>query len=335
MSIKEMNQENVNAAEIKLTWKDKFAAQITAYTGHHIGVDHIHSDSNGWYYYIQKKSLAANHPLLMKHYRSPLFAVIPYQEYILLEKGELDPIAYIDNAKWSYGYYWGGGSMLGGAFWQPLEEGTGIHDKEKISRYLTILSCRTNRNSSGYMPTQERCQKCSVSNCPFSPYAEKNMYADWALEVKEYDYRADLFRAVIKRVEEELLLNVSGVFCYDGNNALLIPNDRELKSCALYLPVNILNDILYNPGERDWEAMASEFMFELGVTMKAERLLIIPEELSVTAAEFCRNFWAAFNYSDNEAREAEFEEMNEDGVEDGNWFSKLRVIFCDIFKIRK
>lgn len=339
MSMNAMNQATINAGETKFAWIDQLAAKVNECTGHYLGTDHVHSDVNGWYYYIQKKSLKANHPLLMNHYRGPLFAVIPHEDYARLERGEIDPIAYVDNAKWSFGYYWGGGSMIGGAFWQPLEEGTGIHDKEKISRYLSILRCRTHRNSSGYMPTEENCQKCAVNNCPFSKYAEKNANADWALEVQEHDYRIELFNAVIKRVQEELLLKVSGAFCYDGNNALLIPNDNGLKSCAIYLPVSILNDILYNPGERDWEKMASEFIFELGVMMKPDRLQIVPEELNVTPAEHCRNFWAAFNYSDNEAKEAEFEKLQDDGADEisdgGNWFTKLMGVFNGILKVRK
>lgn len=326
--------EHVNA-EMKLTWLDKFATAIKEMTGIYLGTDHIHSDYNGWYYYIKEKSLEDNHPLLMMHYRGPMFAVIPYEEYSLLERGEIDPVDYINNARWSYGYYWGGGSMLGGVFWQPLEDGTGIKNKDMISRYLNILSCRTMARSSGYKAPLERCQKCSVDSCPFSQHAEKNADADWDKEIKEHNYRIDLSNAFATRIKEELNLNLVDVYCYHGDHALVIPADRKLGDCFLYLPVKLLNDVLYNPGDRDWKAIAEELLFEFGVMMEKDRLVYDPEEAEVPVAKFCRNFWDAFGYAEMVEDTSATAGMAADIMENPGWFDKLKAAVCELFKIHK
>ena len=52
-----------------------------------IGVNHIHTDFEGWDYYIPAKSLQENHPLILNHYRGPLFMVIPYKDWERLKSG--------------------------------------------------------------------------------------------------------------------------------------------------------------------------------------------------------------------------------------------------------
>ena len=326
--------ENANVG-MKLTWLNSFATKIKEMTGYHLGTDHIHSDYNGWYYYIKEKSLEKNHPLLMMHYRGPMFAVIPYEEYALLESGELDPAEYINNAYWSYGYYWGGGSMLNGVFWQPLEKGTGINNKEMISRYLNILNCRTRARSSGYKAPLEVCQMCCVNSCPFSQHTEKNINANWEKEVKEHNYRVDLSEAFAQRIKEELNLKLIDVYCYHGNHALVIPADKKLGECFLYLPVKLLNDVLYNPGERDWMAIANTLLFEFGVMMEKEKLLYNPEEANMTASEYCRNFWSAFGYTEMVEDTDTTADLPIDIMDGASWFEKLKLAFCEFFKIRK
>ena len=311
---KTMNIENETKRQMK--WKEVFATEVSKKIGYNIGVDHIHSDENGWYYYISQKSLLPKHPLLMMHYRGPLFAVIPYMEYKQLENGTVDVTQYIDEAKWNFGYYWGGGSLVGGSFWQPLEDCFGIHDTEKISRYLHILSCKTNRSSSGYMPSASKCMGCKIERCPFSQVDAKKVDASWNNEVKEHDYRKELFEAFSKRAENELDLNVHGLLTYSGENVLLIPNSTE-RSCVLYIPVQLNNDILYHPGDRDWNKIASEYKFELGVSYKSERMIVDMEQLTVPAPEFCKNFWSEFGiYEEWDLAEARKKHWrNEDDVQ--------------------
>lgn len=285
----------MNNAEVQVDWKQIFAGAISELAKYPLGIDHIHSDATpGWYYYITAESLVPNYPLLMMHYRGPLFAVIPVEDYQKLEEGA-DPIEYINNAHWNYGYYWGGGSMIGGAFWQPLEEQVGINDTEKVSRYLNILSCRTHRHSSGYMPREEDCMRCRLENCPFSQF--KNEGTSWEEEVQEHDYRTDMFKAFAERAKSELGIKLRGLTSYSGENALVIPITYEKEECTLYLPVTLLNDILYHPGDRDWKQIANSMRFELGVSMKDDRL-ILGDELTVPASEFCRNFWSSFGIID-------------------------------------
>lgn len=325
-NMEENNMEN---------WKKVFGNKMAELTGFYIGSDHIHSDEDGWYYYIQKKSLLEKHPLLLNHYRGPLFVVIPYKEYYELENGTMDPEQYIDEAFWSFGYFWGGGSMLGGSFWQPLEEGTGIHNKEVVNRYLRILSCRTSRNSSGHLANEETCTKCPVQKCPFSRFPVKNENASWDNEVKEHDYREDLYLAMKERISEELNLKAFSPICYDGENALLIPNVIESECCSLYLPVSLTNDILYHPGDRDWKKIAQSLKFELGVFWKEERI-IIGDECEVPKSEFCRNFWSAFGITDQwykkDEQEEEPEEVQEDTQEKENFATKMKNFFGKFFR---
>ena len=100
----------------------ELSKQVSPLIGHNIGLDHIHTDEAGWYSYIPAKSLQANHPLVLNHYRGPLFMVIPFEDWEVLEKGTVSVQEYVESSIWSFGYYWGGGSILTGVYWQPLEK---------------------------------------------------------------------------------------------------------------------------------------------------------------------------------------------------------------------
>lgn len=281
---------------INRKWNEIFSDIISDLIGHKIVAENILDDSEGWYYYISNNSLQERHPLIMCHYCGMLFIVIPSKEYEELQCGVISPEEYINKVHWSFGWYWGGGSMVGGSFWQPLEESSGIHDTEKIRRYLSILKCRTNRRSSGYMPREEDCSQCKVEYCPFSNYGFKKDGASWDNEVQEHDCRRDIFKAVTERAKKELQIELHGLMSHNGETALLLPNSYE-KSATLYLPVKLLNELLYHPVERDWEKIASEIKFELGVFNKEERILIVPDE-KYSPSEICRNFWSKFGILD-------------------------------------
>ena len=74
----------------------------------------------------------------------------------------------------------------------------------------------------------------------------------------------------------------------------MLPNSSD-RSCTLYIPVSLNNDVLYHPGDRNWDELVLKYKFELGVCFKSERMVIEPEQLKVPASEFCRNFWSAFD----------------------------------------
>lgn len=269
-------------------WKNEFSQKLFELTGHRIANYNIHSDEQGWYYYIQAKSLKPNYPLIMNHYRGQLFVVIPLKDYQEIESGTVLPETYIENAFWSFGYYWGGGSLVGGVFWKPLETTAGIHNKELVQRYLSILGCRTHRNSCGYMPTEERCKRCHVKQCPFSEVEEKNRGASWENEVNEHDYRVDIFKAVAERVNEKLGIEVSGLLCHTGENALLIPHTWKKEACTLYLPATLTNDLLYHPRERNWKSIAENMQLELGVIFDPTKRVLVDSQ---SDNDFCRKFW--------------------------------------------
>lgn len=279
-----------------IDWKDEFSHKLYELVGHRVANYNIYSDENGWYYYIQAQSLEINHPLVMNHYRGQLFVVIPLKDYQKLDSGTISIASYIENAYWNFGYYWGGGSLLGGVFWKPLETTTGIHNKEYVKRYLSILACRTHRNSCGYMPPEDQCRRCYLKQCPFSEVEEKNRGASWKNEVDEHDYRIDMLKAVAERVKEDLGIEVSELLCHTGENALLIPHTWKKGECTLYLPVTLTNDLLYNPGERDWKTIAENFQLELGVLFDKNKRVLIDSQ---SDNNFCQRFWESF-FSQNE-----------------------------------
>lgn len=319
-----MNIENENKVAVKkednmnnLDWKDQFSREIYELTGHRVANYNIYSDERGWYYYIEAQSLEANHPLIINHYRGQLFAVIPLKEYQELEAGTIDINYYIENAYWNFGYYWGGGSLIGGVFWKPLEDTTGIHNKERVKRYLSILACRTHRRSCGYMPPEEQCGRCHVKQCPFSKVEEKNRGASWEKEVNEHDYRVDMFNAVAKRVKTDLQIEVSGYLCHKGENALLVPHTWKKETCTLYLPVTLTNDLLYHPGERDWKSIAQNIQLELGVLFDKNKRVLLD---SHSDSEFCWEFFkSCFVQYDNE---------NEKKEEKQGFFKKIMSFFA-------
>lgn len=241
----------------RLTWKSTFADYISKLVGYPMTKEHVHSDENGWDYFVTSKSLLPNCPLLLVHHTGSLIAIIPYKDYIELEKGEVYPLAYIASAHWNYGKYSGGEDVKTGIFWQPLEKKEGICDSEKISKFLNQISI---------------------------------------IQIHPEDYRQKLFVAMENRIRDELELEVRAFMSYNGENALLIahPNKRDTVTC--YLPAILLNDILYHPGEREWEEFANSFRFELGVTNSKKRY-IIPDNFIGNRAEFCRRVWRNLGFA--------------------------------------
>ena len=241
----------------RLTWKSTFADYISKLVGYPMSKEHVHSDKNGWDYFVTSESLLPNCPLLLVHHTGPLMAIIPHEDYMELESGEVYPLAYIASAHWCYGKYSGGEDVKTGIFWQPLETREGICDSEKISRFLNQVG---------------------------------------RIQIHLEDYRQRLFAAMEERIREELELDVKAFMSYNGENALLIanPNKRDMVTC--YLPAILLNDILYHPGEREWEEFAESFTIELGVTNNKRRY-IIPDNYVGNRAEFCRKMWRKIGFS--------------------------------------
>lgn len=277
------NIENNNTT-VKM-WKKDFSETMSNRIGFPLEIERICSDENGYHYHIKPKSLSANSPLLLMHYNAKLIAVIPYKEYERLENGEIAPYEYIDKARWNYGRYWcwEKDGKITNLFWMPIEKKDGIHEKAKISRYLKILSCRTTFEVGRELPSEEKCKNCSVQNCPFSPFAEKNEGSDWSKEVQERDYREDFFKAVRERVENEFGLEVIEFYSHDATTSLLLMPPAVCTTSRdqvmVYMPAMVLNYILYHPSYRNWKQYAKSYTFELGVVNKEERFRI-PNEMA-------------------------------------------------------
>lgn len=211
-------------------WKKNLSEALPSLIGHEIRVDNIHSDNNGWYYYIPAKSLQRNRPLIMFHYRmGTLFVIIPHEDYELLENGEISVEKYISSSVWNYGYHapW--------SYWQPIEgdETCGIHDTAKIKQYLSILKSRLLNNSCGneeYLP--------------------------------EPDDRTHFIQALSARIKEQFGFETEFAIPGDGEKVLLTPICDRNKVSVTY-PKEIMADLLYHPGKFDTFKLANSLKYEL------------------------------------------------------------------------
>ena len=244
-----------------------FATELSQFIGQIIGVDHIHSSDKGRYFYIQAPQPGA--PMLLHHYRGPYFVDMHPDDYENLVSGKVSPHEYIMSANWQVGYYWGGGNMVGGGYYQPMDI---IKKKNEVRRYLKILSCRGGRRSSGYMPSEQTCAKCSIQNCPFSKYKTGN----WENELQEPDPRIDLFKALRTRFEQEY-----AGYTLHGFIASKIPEEEiwlspktrfsesEPISFSVYASNELIRDLLMHEIEpEDWDDFAWSFTFKVNINQK-------------------------------------------------------------------
>lgn len=258
----------------------------------------FHDNMDGFYYYIPKGSLHEYHPLVLVHYRAmpgtthPLMLVLSHKDWEKLEQNTISVQEYIDNSTWNFGYFWGGGSMLGGSRWMPFEE-KGIHDTAKIRRYLTILQCRTARRSSGYQATEEQCSNCTVKNCPFSRFSANT---SWDKEVPENDDRLQAFDAVAKMLSDRFGLKT--VSCHNTNleNAIVVYPGFDKNTAEVYLPTSILVDMLYHPGKYNIDELVRTLKLTAGIPWHydqnheyvAAQHIDVPEDATI---EFFLEYW--------------------------------------------
>lgn len=279
-------------ASMKGSIAKELSVKISDLIGYHFGEEHIHDigpSGEGYYYYIQ--SLKPGYPVLAMHYRGPLMLVLPFADFQRLQSEEVSVDEYISNSHFNYGYYWGGGSAIGGGYWQPLEAEAGIHDTARISRYLHILSCRTHKQSSGYGPTIEGCRNCQLdaTACPYSPL---NQSGTWENEVREPDRRRELFAVIGEMIESELGLKLVSRMPHDGDSQeLLLCPGWEPDTVTAYISKNLWNDLLYHPEvERDWEQMVQGFTLSVIRPYRPDSKTQVPKDAADKQA-FCLDFW--------------------------------------------
>lgn len=258
----------------------KFAQELSNIIDRPIGLDHIHPSTEGRFYYIQAPLPGA--PMLLNHYRGPFFVDIHPDDLRKMESGEVSAHDYIYTANWLVGYYWGGGSMIGGGYYQPFDI---IGGKNEIRRYFKILSCRGNYISSGYKPSKERCSACSVENCPFSKYKEGN----WDNEFKEHDSRIDFFEALYRVFEKQHPLYKFKGFCclnIEDDTIILEPNaryvDEDPFTLMVYASKNVIRSLLMHKViPEDWDEYAKGFNFKLRKMFSKEYLEVTDENLDI------------------------------------------------------
>lgn len=279
--------------ELNETILTELSEKITELIGFHLGPDHIHhilEDGTGYYYYIRK--LKPNHPVFAMHYRGPLVLMLPYQDFCQLDQEEITVDEYIATAHFNYGYFWGGGGLISGGYWQPFGTEPGIHDKERISRYFRILSCRTNKISSGYPPTEEKCAKCQLdaTACPYSPL---NQTGCWENEVSEPDGRYELFKAARDRVEKELGFKVVTISYHDNDiSELHVFPMYEPNTVGIGFGQSLLNDLLYHPEqEHDWHQMAYDLVIAVSIPQSSAKQRVILPRGPINGHAVCLKLW--------------------------------------------
>lgn len=241
---------------------NNFATELSELVGQHIGLDHIHPSTEGRYYYIQAPKAGA--PMLLHHYRGPFVIDIHPDDFESISSGNISAHDYIMSANWQVGYYWGGGSMIGGGYYQPIDI---IGRKDEVRRYLQILSCRGYKQSGGYMPSEKNCAECSVENCPFSKYKE----GKWDVEMSESDPRVDLFNALRERFEQENPgYTLRGFLCGEipEGEIRLTPNSRytenEPFAFMAYASSSVIQSLLMHETEpENWIDYAKSFKFRI------------------------------------------------------------------------
>lgn len=285
-------------SDLKEKVAQELSSKISLLIGYHLDKDniqHILEDGTGYHYYVQ--CLKPRHPLLIIHYRGPLVLMLPFEDYQRLNSEEVTVDAYIESSFFNYGYYLGGGDLLNGAYWQPLEEGVGIHNTEYISQHLHFLSCRSSRWMSRQI-SQECCEHCPLdgARCQYSPL---NHDVSGGYILTENDDRRHLFYAVEERVQRELGFQLYSRTAHEGDRheLRLYPGDMP-NTVTIGVSAELLNDLLYHPQPEstNWARMAHGLTISITKFCRPEWdmwekwKIIIPQETECKR-KICLDFW--------------------------------------------
>lgn len=276
------------------SFRQELSSKIVTLIGYPLSTRGVTHDNPGFHYYIQ--NLRPGYPVLvmdyhvMPHERPYPWLVLPYADYQRLERAEVTVDDYIANSHFNFGYYWGGGSIYG-AYWQPFEEETGIHDTERIRRYLWQLACRTYQHSLHYLPPKELCESCPLeaSSCYCS---QLNETGDQKFEVFEIDRRKELQKALIERITGELEFEVCGFLSHTGaKNDVELYAGSEPGTVRVYASCALLNELLYEPKERDFKQLAKELRL-IRKSQNSEIAAEITDEMP-NKHQACLAFWGS------------------------------------------
>ena len=309
-----MTQNNSNLEE--------FAKELSSIVDQPIELKHIHASTSGRFYYIQAP--LPNAPMLLIHYRSPFFVDIHPDDLEKIVNGEVSAHDYIHSANWLIGYFWGGGDMISGGYYQPMDI---VGRQDDVRRYFKILSCRTNFHSSHYRPDDEKCEKCTVANCPFSQYKTGN----WDNEMSEQDPRIDFFNALSRRIKVEIPgYTLSDFTCSDMDDATIAlrPNGHYLPddpfSFSVQASEKLIRELLMRTLTPDnWDEFAKGFKFKLQKGFAKDYIDVSEENI--------RAAFADVDYATKRKRAETTQDTELLGGENEHFIAKICNMFKNLF----
>lgn len=268
-------KKNVNVEEL--------AREISNVLGENVEEKNIHM-SLGRPPYIQAPEDGA--PMLMRHYRGPVFVDMSIHDYEKISNGDVDAHKYVQSANWLIGFYAGGGSITG-AYYQPWKLIEGGHD---VGRYLEIWRCRMLLRASGHVPEEEECNKCKLKKCPLSEFKE----GIWEDEVinEAYDPRVELFKALKIWLEERAKAkqyDLRGFFWRGDiadNDIIMSPNghysEREPFSFSVTFSEALIRSLMMRDVvPNNW----NEYIEQFNIKIRKETYLEVNEENLIKAFE--------------------------------------------------
>ena len=232
--------------------------ELEQLTGCKIGVENIKTDKSGSFNHIPSGSLLRGRPLILSHFVGRLFVILSYKDWEDLSRGKVPVWRYINDSIWSYGYYLAGPSLKDNLFWQELEGGRrGIHDTEKIQRYLTIMQCRVKQKHLDKLPNEAHCADCTQKCCPMSNFKPKKRGASWKNEVQERYVRVEFQEALEKMLMQKFGFRLASLqtdeayndtqeFCTFRENLYLFPGFVP-GTVRVVVSEKLMIDMLYHP----------------------------------------------------------------------------------------
>lgn len=227
------------------TWKNGFSKAIAIKIGFYIDPERVIEAKRRSIYLPEATE---GHPTVLCCRDGMLTVDVPKEDYLRLEHEEISIEDYIDKSFWLYGFFAGlTANIMEGAFITPLERAPGIHDKDKIWRFLKIMFCNMEHVKDSFLPTIRACSKCSVRHCPVSRY--KGNFGNFANEPGMVDSRWDLLAAISNRVHTDfgyLINRIYPIEDLDDNEMILTSYDRH-DSFNVYVSDSLIRNILYYP----------------------------------------------------------------------------------------
>ncbi len=255
---------------------EKLSKELGELLEQNISVANIRA-STGIFYYIQEPLPGA--PILLYHHRSGFVVEMNEWDYESLKNGDISAEQFIQESNWQVGYYLGKGTMIQGAYYQPIDI---IGRKDQVRRYLKIVKCRVDRSVSESVPSSEKCETCGVCKCPFND-------GNWADELEEIDYRKYFKNALtrlLKQVSPSYGLSTFLCADFEEESIYLVPNwhyPNEPYMFAGYVSNQLIQELLMKSVEPDnWD----EYVKKFNIYIQKNDGEIVPFDLENTLQAF-------------------------------------------------